>query len=77
MFTHGRNAIVTRITVSDDTRVIKHTGCKTGDAVAHTAILSSGNVRGGLPYGERAIVAGRTIAGYARVIENRREKRRR
>jgi len=44
--------------------MIKHTGGKTTDAMAHTTILGRGYVSRRLAYGERAVMAGRTIAGY-------------
>ena len=57
-------------TVIHDTSMIKHTGGKTGDAMAHTAILGSGYVRRRLTYGCRAVVAGSTILSDTRGIED-------
>ena len=62
--------------VSHDTRVIKHPGGKTGDAMTHTAIFGGGYVSGRLTYGERTVVARGTIATDTRVFENRWKKRR-
>ena len=73
--TNRGTTIMTRNTVVHDAGMIKHTGGKTGNAVAHTAIFCGGYVSGRLTYGEGTVVAGRTIAGYTRVIEDRRKKR--
>lgn len=63
-------------TVINDTGMIKHTGGKTADAMAHTAILGRGYVRRQLAHGERAVVARGTIIRNAIMIEGRGAKRR-
>ena len=45
MFASGGNAVVARRTVIHDTSMIKYAGGKTGDAMAHAAILGGGDVR--------------------------------
>ena len=76
IFTGGVHTIVTTFATNRNARMIKHSGGETASIMAHPAILGGGNMGSRLIDGERAVVAGRTIAGDAIVIEDRRTKHR-
>ena len=76
ILTDGIDPIVTSSAVVGDASVIKHTGGKSTGIVAHPTILGSGDMCGGFTRGDRAVVAGCTIAGDTFVREDRGPKRR-
>ena len=67
----GIDPVVTPGAVVGDAGVIKHASRKPAGVMAYPTILAGGDVRDGFTRGDRAVVAGGTIAGDALVGEDR------
>ena len=70
ILTDRKLPVMTTVTATGDTRVIKHAGGKTAGDMAHRAILGGGNMIHRLANGGRAVMTGSTVVHDARVIED-------
>jgi len=70
ILTGSELSVMTTFAAVTHAGVIKHSGGETGGDVTHRTIFRSGYMIRRLAYGSRAVVAGDTIAGDARVIEH-------
>ena len=71
IFTRGVYTIVATFTGHSYPAVIKYAGGETVGVVAYTTVFRGGDMGSGFTDGNRSIVAGDTISGYAIVVKVR------